>query len=793
MPGLGGGATATLSAVVAPLAPGGEWVVAGTETAGGGSTAATIWTSRSGRRWTAHALAGTDGRALAAVSDGTRLVVVGSVGTGSSQRAAVWLSPGPGRLPVPVPSQASLSAPVSPSSPGGATMDLVAAGTVGLVAAGSVGGLTAVWYSSAGTTWTQEPAAERLVNRRGGSLTSLLVYPAGILAAGTVADGSQTGSQLWASTDGIHWASAGGGAFSPPGDHVVTGLTWNGRELVAVGAVRATATWLPAAWVSPGGEAWSQTIEDFPQSFPAAGGGSALRAVASDQTAAVGTGSFVAVGGTTAAPAAWTSANGEEWAPLALPGAAATADLVGTAGGTTVVADAVPGQPWVLVRGRSRSSSTWLAPARATAQPVGFARFGGELYLAVDVAGPAPGAAEAVVARSAGGTAWQVVATLRGARVNDLAVVGASLVAAGVAGPSSAGRVWTSTDGVTWSASAAGVPAVAVTAAGGSLVVAGTASVAGRPAAATPAGTLSAVTTVGGSWPVGACSAGTGAVVVGATTRSGPPPTLHGHSTSAVPVDGSGPGPAGQQDDGTQAAAWSSAGGVTWSAGTVSPQPGVGATESMDGCFPLPGGSGASGAGASDGSGAGASGAGASGGSGAGGAVSGGAGSTSTAPVPLVAYGQTTGRGGSHVPALWESTDGAGTWTRLSPAGITGAGVAPFCDVAASGDRWLAAGGSQPAPLALPVDPRWSVEDPIGPPAVPSYATGPDGEAGVWLSSDAGASWARLATTGAAWGGGQVTTDAVAWLAARPVVAGEVDGRLAIWVGTPAPAPPASG
>ena len=798
--------------MVAPLAPGGEWVVAGTETAAGGSTSATIWTSRSGRRWTAHALAGAGGRALAAVADGARLVVVGSVGAGSSQRAAVWLSPGPGRLPVPVPSQASLSAPVSASSPGPATMDLVAAGTVGLVAAGSVGGLTAVWYSSAGTTWTQEPAAERLVNRRGGSLTSLLVYPAGILAAGTVADGSQTGSQLWASTDGIHWASAGGGAFSPPGDHVVTGLTWNGRELVAVGAVRATATWLPAAWVSPGGEAWSQTIEDFPQDSPATGGGSALRAVASDQTAAAGTGTFVAVGGTTAAPAAWTSANGEEWAPLALPGAATTADLVGTAGGTTVVADSVPGQPWVLVRGRSRSTSTWLAPARATAEPVGFARFGGELYLAVDVAGPAPGAAEAVVLRSAGGTAWQVAATLRGARVNDLAVAGATLVAAGVAGPSSSGRVWTSTDGVTWSASAAGVAAVAVAAAGASLVVAGTTSVAGRRAAATPAGTLSAVTTVGASWPVGACSAGTEAVVVGAATRSGPPPTLHGRSTSAVPVDGSGPGPAGQQDDGTQAAAWSSAGGVTWSAGTVSPQPGAGAAESMDGCFPLPGGSGASGgsgapvrsggsgtpaaagsgtsgSGASGGSaGSGTPGAGVSGGSVAGGAGSGATGSSGKVPVPLVAYGQTTGRGGSHLPALWESTDGGATWTRLSPAGITGAGVAPFGDVAASGDRWLAAGGSQPASLALPVDPAWSLEDPAGPPAVPSYATGPDGEAGVWLSSDAGASWARLATTGPAWAGGQVTTNAVAWLAARPVVAGQVGGRLAIWVGTPAPA-----
>ncbi|MHB8505763.1 MAG: hypothetical protein ACYDEN_08610, partial [Acidimicrobiales bacterium] len=476
-PGFGGGATATLAAVVAPVAPGGAWVVAGTSTASDGATTATIWTSPDGRRWAAHALSGADGRALAAVADGTRLVVVGSVGAGASRRAAVWVSAGPGLLPVPVPGQPSLSAPVSGGAAGpsgGATMDLVAVGTVGFVAAGSVDGQAAVWYSSAGTRWTQEPAAERLIDRRGASLTSLLVYPAGILAAGTVADGSQTGAEMWASTDGIHWGSAGGGAFGPPGDHVVTGLTWNGRELVAVGAVRPTDTWLPAAWVSPGGAAWSQTIEDFPQNLVATGAGSALRAVASDPTAAAGTGTLVAVGGTTAAPAAWTSTDGQEWSPLPMPDVPTTAGLVGTAAGTTVVADAVPGQPRVLVHRSSGWTSAVLAPARATAQPVGFARLAGQLYLAVDVAGPAPGVERAVVLRSGGGGAWQVAATLSGAQLDAVATVGGSLVAVGTAGTPPAGEVWSSTDGTSWHAAPTpGVAPTAVTGAGGSPVVAG--------------------------------------------------------------------------------------------------------------------------------------------------------------------------------------------------------------------------------------------------------------------------------------------------------------------------------
>ncbi|MHB8506262.1 MAG: hypothetical protein ACYDEN_11210, partial [Acidimicrobiales bacterium] len=262
------------------------------------------------------------------------------------------------------------------------------------------------------------------------------------------------------------------------------------------------------------------------------------------------------------------------------------------------------------------------------------------------------------------------------------------------------------------------------------------------------------------------CRAAGVAIVVGAATRSGPPPSGHPPAASAVPVDGSGPGAGGQQDDGTQAAAWSSSDATTWTTATISPQPGVGALEEMDGCLALPA-------------------AAVSGASGAASGLSGGTGPGGGAAGAVVAWGQTTGRGGGHLPALWESTDRGGTWTRLSPAGVTGAGIAPWADVAASGERWLAAGGAEPAALAVPDDPRWAADDPVGPPPDPSYATGPDGEAGVWLSTDGGSGWVRLATAGGAWAGAQVATEAVAWSGRAPVVAGVVDGRLALWTGTP--------
>ncbi len=627
LPRLGGGASTTLAAIVPPGTTGGVWSVVGTVTGAGGATTATVWVSSDGRAWTPERLAGTDGRALGAAADGSRTIVVGSVGRGARRRAEVWITPGSGGPPRPVADQASLRAAIGGRS--GATaasaMDLVAAGTVGIVASGTVGGRSALWYSSDGTTWSQEPVAERLFGRRHATLSALAVDPNGILAAGTAHDGTRYAAVLWGSPNGIRWAEVG--SFGPPGDHAVAGLAWNGRELVAAGGARESAAWSPAAWVSPGAGAWSEPIEAFPRSFPAAGTRpSVLRAVAADPVATAGSDSLVAAGGAPGSPELWTSVDGQVWAPLPLPSAppGATADLVGVRGSTTVVADSEPGQPLVWVRRAGRWATvppSSFGGLRSTATPVALARAQGRLWLAVDVTRGASPVGRAVILASVGGRRWSPAAVLAGARLSDLTAGATGLVATGTFGSRPA--VWTSPDGTRWSHPDSLPGALSATAAAevsGSTVVVGTTRLdrGAEPTAGawhstaagwSPLGTLATTPTLDPQRPLAACAAAVPAAAstgttsttsptagstgsatggsgggsaattvvaaVGWSTRTGPPPTGGSRSSTAttIPVAGSGPGVGGQQDNGTQAAAWWLAGGRPTGGGHDLPPP----------------------------------------------------------------------------------------------------------------------------------------------------------------------------------------------------------------------------
>jgi hypothetical protein len=58
------------------------------------------------------------------------------------------------------------------------------------------------------------------------------------------------------------------------------------------------------------------------------------------------------------------------------------------------------------------------------------------------------------------------------------------------------------------------------------------------------------------------------------------------------------------------------------------------------------------------------------------------------------------------------------------------------------------------------------------------------GTPGMWRSADSGANWQRLDTPGLPWLGAESPLiDRVAWFGPTPVVAGAVDGRLAVWTG----------
>ncbi len=129
---LGGGPTATISGVLAPSQGSQTWTLTGSQEMAGGATAAKVWSSTTTSTWIPTALTSPfpQSQAASAAVWRTSTVVVGTVGSGSQERAAAWISSAGGPyIAVPVPSG-------SPSS----SMQAVTAGSLGLFAIGSVGG-----------------------------------------------------------------------------------------------------------------------------------------------------------------------------------------------------------------------------------------------------------------------------------------------------------------------------------------------------------------------------------------------------------------------------------------------------------------------------------------------------------------------------------------------------------------------------------------------------------------------------------------------------------------------------
>jgi hypothetical protein len=793
---LGGGSTSTLSAVLSPQVNDAPWLIAGTIRHADGTTSAAVWSSRNTLRWRVAILAGTDGRALAAADWGARAVIVGSIGSGLQRRAAVWLSSGPGQPFVPVPADAGLLATPEPGPrgstvTGSASMDVVGAGTQGIFAGGSVSGRQAVWYSTDGVHWVRVPGAESLM---GGAaqVDTILATPDGVLAVGTVPDGTQTDGAIWQSSDGISWHrfAAGDNPFAGGGDHRIDGLTTNATgSLIAVGGVRSGPSWTPASWISPNGADWSQPSEALPTSTrPQAGqGGTIVRAVATTTTSAL-----VAVGGSSTAQRMWTSTDGLDWTEVPLPAAAAastewTADLVAASGTTTIVVDSTAGQPRVLVDrdgvwDEVSADTRVFGPEAPVAAPGGLAEDAGRLVLAVDVDRPGPVIGEAapsvVIVSSADGTHWRrLTATdaLTGARFDAVRLLDGSLVAVGSSVTSQHGpaaTIWTSSDGRRWrvvatypGGAAAVRAATTVGVLGSELVAAGAAPI-GAGSDATPAA-LSWSKTSTRSWsgdapldgtpslaaeqPLGSCSDGRTLVVVGDGTREGVPRTANSTAAStptststSVVVAGSAAGPDGQGSDGTLADVWATVDGRTWTAGTVSPLSGSGGHETMQGCVALASG--------------------------------------------FLAWGGTPGGQGVDVPALWTSPDGV-DWTKedLPTLAVSGA-AAPVTDLITSGSSQFAVSGGLLAASADPTEPSVASDDPVLPAAAPAMTSGPDGGAFVWESEDSGQTWSRLVTTGRAWdASASLATDLVASLGGDLVVVGQDDGRIAVWTGDPEP------
>ena len=764
---MGGGTTSTLSAVVPPGARG-NWLIAGTRSFPTGLTSATVWTSPDGANWSRFALPKPTGEsstsARAATNWGNQVVVVGSAGTGATMTAQVWISQGPGEPFVAVPQSPSFlpPAPTSPASSGqstGAVMDTVAGGALGLFAAGTINGRATIWYSTGGRNWQVLSGASSEINRfHDAVVNTVLASPGGIFAAGSYWDGNRLSGELWSSSDGIHWANDGGW-FAGGGDRVITSLVDMRQAgttepgMLAVGGVREGSTWQPASWISPNGYSWSQTSLSFPLDDEPSGSLGALVYAATGSD-----GRLLAVGGSPGRQRVWQSTAGLSWSSVPLPPGASTASgwhlgLVAASDHVVVAADNLPGQPYVLVN----DGVSWHEPSAApgavfgrplaVATPTGLLNVNGDGHLVMSVQVSKPGLAlgtgetYAAVLSSLGGRSWALTNghAFGGEEAKDLLPVPAGLLAVGsavVPGPAVAGgkstAAWAKLSpngGVSWP---------------DELISSSTLGEPGGPASAVTAGRVGDSEYVVGQ-------AGPEAVDWYSPDGSfwEPPRPLDASpqlsiehplgscfaGNSAVVV-----GSLTSTARGSLPAFWSSTDGSSWTAGTFSPLPPAGWATTVEGCL-----------------------------------------STGTG---FIAYGGTS-NGASEQPLLWGSSDGV-NWQQMSssfttlaqgaPGGVSGlgAGTAPLDAIEYGTSTWLGLSGQGDLPSQV-----W-------PAAIGGAAGAIATPAGLWSSFDAGSNWQQVATAAPSFGGALFSqVDAAVSVGQEVVLAGEVDGRLRVWLGTP--------
>lgn len=757
---IGGGAGATISAVIAPTLNQ-AWIAVGTRPSASGAPVATQWTSTDGVKWSSSPIVGgqSASSALAAAQYRGETVVVGSVGEGANRQAAAWISPSPG---------APFAAASIPPTGGPSGMSLVTAGALGLFATGTVNGRFAVWSSTDGRHWSEQPAAEKAITSSPGArVWAMLAEGDTVYAAGSVGSGAAQAAAVWSTTDGLHWHSitTAANAFAGPGSRVIYSLAPLGNGLVAAGAVNRGSGWIPASWVSPDGASWSPASTDFPGAPTAVdpgatlygpSGGSALRSVSEVPTLA-GSSDLVATGGGPFGQAAWRSTDGLHWTPLPLPGGDSSAGwratLIAATITTTVIADGETGQAHLITdtaAGWSEPSAdpATFGPVRPTAVPLSIQPSGGRLVMTVRLVNDpqaigAPKVTYATLA-SPNGVDWTPVPAGTGGppSVPAAGALTVQLPTGWVAvGQPASGQPegWTSPDGRNWTAQ-------------GLLDSAASGAQSGGSATTPPAsvnGLCATTTAVTGSASTSTTS------TTGSTSTSTPAGT--GHTQAVVAVGSVEQPPAAGASSpavtASQAAAWVSVDGTGWKRATISPGPAAGSFESISGCARTSSG--------------------------------------------LVAWGSSTTSGGVSVPAVWRSATGS-SWTRLSVATFSAGSPAPLTDLAASGQVVMALAEPDPADGPDPIEPgpvptAGPAASAVTPAPVGPAPTLENGQLGLWLSSDGGTTWNAVDTAAPPWlGNSGSQVGLVAFAGHTPVLAGTIDGTLAVWTGVAATASTAS-
>ncbi len=195
---------------------------------------------------------------------------------------------------------------------------------------------------------------------------------------------------------------------------------------------------------------------------------------------------------------------------------------------------------------------------------------------------------------------------------------------------------------------------------------------------------------------------------------------------------------------GSLPAAWVSTDGSSWTAATFTPPPPIGSSTTVEGCLWTGNG--------------------------------------------FLAYGESTGGGQVERPQLWTSSDGtvwlqqSATFTGVGGGGPSGPQSAPLDGIALGTTTLLGLSGEGDEPSQV-----WPA--PIGGAAGAQFTP-----AGLWTSDSAGNTWQQLGTLTPAFTGMiYAQADAAAYVNQEPVVAGTVDGKLAVWVGTPTASSPGAG
>ncbi len=310
------------------------------------------------------------------------------------------------------------------------------------------------------STWGRVPGLESLSGGGFATLTSVIAVPDGFVAAGTVSSGGEIErAVVLRSADGVDWVELPGTGLE--GSFVNDVAVGRGGELVAVGGAVDRAP-VPRFWTFDG-SGWVAGAVD--QSIPAAQA-NVVVATASGFVAA-GTG-FTDVELSAQRPVVWVSADGTEWeerSPGSLSSPEADVSALAARDGRTVAGGLLSG------REGSSEAAVWVSDDldawRFVALPTDTDGFAGVAGLTVGGPGwVAVGFEQRVgtagaVWTSTDGSSWSRVphdAELFGGddqshtRIQAVTATPAGLVAVGsrLLGPDSRKIIWTSPDGAAW-------------------------------------------------------------------------------------------------------------------------------------------------------------------------------------------------------------------------------------------------------------------------------------------------------------------------------------------------------